>query len=345
MNNVLLQINNLQVNFDVLRGNKKEVIHAVQDVSFTLNKGEILGIVGESGSGKSVTTSCISGLLPSNANPTGTIFYKDVDLLKLKQEGKKSFEKLREYRGKKIGMIFQEPGRSFDPLQNIFSVFYETFKNSYPKITKNEAQKKATELLKETGIENAERRLKNFPHQFSGGQLQRIGIALALAQECELLIADEPTTALDVTIQAQIIDLLLTLRKKHNIAIIFISHNIDLVAQISDRILVMYSGFVLESGDAKKLYNNPLHPYTKALLSSSPSFGSHYSKSPLTPIPGKVTDPAHPELGCPFYPRCFVAKQNPSLDCSTNLPKIKTKSLSDNNTEELRQVRCCYEKL
>ena len=150
MNNVLLQINNLQVNFDVLRGNKNEIIHAVQDVSFTLNKGEILGIVGESGSGKSVTTSCISGLLPSNANPTGTIFYKDVDLLKLKQEGKKSFEKLREYRGTKIGMHIQEPGRSFDPLQNIFSVFYETFKNSYPKITKNEAQKKATELLKET---------------------------------------------------------------------------------------------------------------------------------------------------------------------------------------------------
>lgn len=306
MTTPLLSVKNLQVSFNVLRGNKEIKIQGVQNVSFDLQPGEILGIVGESGSGKSVSTSAILGLLPKNAEVSGEIFFQDVELISLNKGNKKQKEQLRNYRGKKIGMIFQEPGRSFDPLQNMFSVFFETFRNSDKNITKEDARKKAIKLLEETGIENAEERLKNFPHQFSGGQLQRIGIALALAQDCQLLIADEPTTALDVTIQWQIIDLLLQLRKTRGISIIFISHNIDLVAEISDNIMVMYGGLIMEKNKAQELIQEPKHPYTKALINASPVFGSHYKDRPLMPIPGKVTDPGNPEPGCPFYPRCSM---------------------------------------
>jgi peptide/nickel transport system permease protein len=217
---------------------------------------------------------------------------------------------LREYRGRKIGMIIQEPGRSYDPLQNMGSVFFETFRNSEPGITKEEAFEKAAALLAETGLENGKERLGNFPHQFSGGQLQRIGIALALAQGCELLIADEPTTALDVTIQKQIVELLKTLRRTRGISIIFISHDIELVAEISDRIMVMYGGMEMELGPSEDIINNPKHPYTKALLASSPRFGSHYSFARLSAIPGKVSDLGADSGGCPFAPRCSQAEEH-----------------------------------
>ena len=154
-----------------------------------------------------------------------------------------------------------------------------------------------------------EKRLKNFPHQFSGGQLQRISIALSLAQGCQLLIADEPTTALDVTIQAQIVQLLSDLRKNRSLSIIFISHNIDLVAALCDNIIVMYGGLIMERGSSDKIMNNPKHPYTKALLASSPKFGTHYDDTRLKAIPGRVTDPANPEPGCPFAPRCPSATE------------------------------------
>jgi peptide/nickel transport system permease protein len=235
---------------------------------------------------------------------------------------------LRIYRGKKIGMIFQEPGRSYDPLQNMGSVFFETFRNSNPLITKEEAMEKAEALLKETGLDNSRERLSNFPHQFSGGQLQRIGIALALAQGCELLIADEPTTALDVTIQKQITELLKTLRKTRQISIIFISHDIDLVADISDRILVMYGGLIMEAGSSAAI-SGALHPYTKALLAASPSFGSHYSQSRLLAIPGRVTDPSRPEPGCPFAPRCTEARP----ECTQGIPALEAR-------EAGHEVRC-----
>ena len=329
----LLSVEDLFVDFDLFTGTQRTTIHAVRGVSFTVNLGQILGIVGESGSGKSVTTSCIAGLVPKNAQARGKILYEGKDLLALmeasregrKRQRKVAAEQLRAFRGKKIGMIFQEPARSFDPLQNMFSVFMETFRNSDKKITREQAFSKAVKLLQETGIEKAQERLGNFPHQFSGGQLQRIGIALALAQDCQLLIADEPTTALDVTIQKQIVDLLLDLKKRRGISIIFISHNIDLVAEISDRIMVMYGGMVMENGEAKKISSNPKHPYTKALLSLSPGFGSHYSTTPLSPIPGKVADPARPEPGCPFYPRCqFAAKmsQERELSCKGLIPPL-----------------------
>lgn len=274
----LLSVENLAVSFRMLRGTKKVLVQAVKNVSFYINKGEIFGIVGESGSGKSVSTTAIPGLLPQNAEMSGRIYFKGVDLTSLPQK------ELRNYRGQKIALIFQEPGRSFDPLQNIGSVFFETFKVSEPNITKEESDKKAAELLKDVGLPDSFGRLKAFPHQFSGGQLQRIGIALALAQNCELLIADEPTTALDVTIQAQIISLLLQLKEERGLSIIFISHDINLVAQISDRICVMYHGNVVETDSSEKIMKNPSHPYTKALISALPKFGEHYTKGKMASI-------------------------------------------------------------
>ncbi|MBR1721368.1 MAG: dipeptide/oligopeptide/nickel ABC transporter permease/ATP-binding protein, partial [Treponema sp.] len=235
-----LSVQNLRVSFTVLRGSSHTIIQSVRGVSFQMNRGEILGIVGESGSGKSVTTTAIPALHPSNATVEGKIFFDGVELTALSQKG------MRSYRGKKIGLIFQEPGRSFDPLQNIGSVFFETFRNSQPEISRGEADKKAVALLDEVGLPDPKSRLKNYPHQFSGGQLQRISIALSLAQGCQLLIADEPTTALDVTIQAQIVSLLSNLRKTRNLSIIFISHNIDLVAGLCDNIIVMYGGLIME---------------------------------------------------------------------------------------------------
>ena len=267
----LISVQDLHVSFHVLRGTSWTTIPAARGVSFEVNKGEILGLVGESGSGKSVSTTAIPGLLPQNAECTGHIYYKGIDLLGLSQK------ELREYRGQKIAIIFQEPGRSYDPLQNIGSIFFETFRILEPKITREEADKKTVDLLTQVGIPEPQRRLKSYPHQFSGGQLQRVGIALALAQNCELLIADEPTTALDVTIQAQIISLLLKLKQERNLSIIFISHNINLVAQISDRIAVMYQGQIIETGSSQEVIKEPKHSYTQKLVSSLIEFGSHYT--------------------------------------------------------------------
>lgn len=297
-----LTVQNLFVTFDITTGNKNIQIQAVRGVTFSMKRGEILGIVGESGSGKSVSTTAISGLLPGNAFVEGRIFFKGIELTSLSQD------QFRELRGRKIGCIFQEPGRSFDPLQSIGNVFAETLKNSEPELSKEECKKRAVELLNEVGLPDAEKRLKNFPHQFSGGQLQRISIALSLAQGCDLLIADEPTTALDVTIQAQIVELLADLRNKRGLSIIFISHNIDLVASLCDNIIVMYGGLIMEKGTSAQIIKNPRHPYTKALLASTPKFGSHYTEQELSSISGRVTDPASPVPGCPFAPRCSFKK-------------------------------------
>ena len=320
----LLSVCNLSVDFSILRGRERIIAQAVRGLSFTVDKGECLGIVGESGSGKSVSNLALLGLLPYSAEIRGSIVYEGKELAGLDTAA------LREYRGKKIGMIFQEPGRSYDPLQNMGSVFHETFRNCKPDISAEESSARAAALLAETGLGSGRERLSNFPHQFSGGQLQRIGIALALAQGCELLIADEPTTAMDVTIQKQIISLLRTLRETRNISIIFISHDIDLVADLSDRIMVMYAGMAMECGAAKELLASPLHPYTSALLAASPAFGSHYSQEKLLTIPGKVPDPVRPEPGCPFAPRCPKAHS----ECTQAIPPLKT--ISHNR----RECRC-----
>lgn len=268
---ILLSVKDLSVTFCILKGTRREAVRAVQGISFDVMKGEILGLVGESGSGKSVSTAAIPGLLSANAWQDGRIFYEGVELTALNRR------ELMKYRGAKIALIFQEPGRSFDPLQNIGSVFWEAFRVTEPAISKEEAYARAEKLLQEVGLPDPRGRLSAYPHQFSGGQLQRIGIALALAQNCRLLIADEPTTALDVTIQAQIISLLLRLKEERGLSIIFISHDIDLVAQISDRIAVMRHGKIVETGSAAQIMTTPRHEYTKVLISAVPKFGEHYS--------------------------------------------------------------------
>jgi peptide/nickel transport system permease protein len=322
----LLEVRDLSVGFFVRRGQKVLPVEAVRGVSFSLEMGKVLGIVGESGSGKSVTTQAIPGLLPANALVKGSILYGGRELMGL------STEELRQYRGKKIGVIYQEPGRSYDPLQNMESVFFETFRNSDPLITKGAAMEKAAALLSETGLPRARERLRNFPHQFSGGQLQRIGIALALAQGCELLIADEPTTALDVTIQKQIVELLKDLRNSRGLSIIFISHDIDLVADISDRIIVMYGGLVMEEGPSALIASGASHPYTRSLLGASPRFGSHYSLERLRAIPGRVADPSRPGPGCPFAPRC----PDRVSECTAAVPALVSAARDGSGDHKLR---------
>jgi peptide/nickel transport system permease protein len=311
----LLVVRDLRVSFSVRAGKETLNVQAVRGLSFHVKKGEILGIVGESGSGKSVSTQAVPGLLPANAVCTGSALYGGVELLN------RGTAFLRRYRGRRIGLIYQEPGRSYDPLQNMGGVFHETFRNAEPGIDRKESDKRAAALLAETGLDRGMERLSNFPHQFSGGQLQRVGIALALAQGCELLIADEPTTALDVTIQKQIVELLKGLRESRGISIIFISHDINLVAEISSRIMVMYGGLIMESGPVGLFTGEKpaaVHPYTRALLAASPRFGSHYSRSRLPTIPGKVVDPAAPPPGCPFAPRCPRAGE----DCAAAIPPL-----------------------
>ncbi|MBQ7619661.1 MAG: ABC transporter ATP-binding protein, partial [Treponema sp.] len=297
----LLVVQDLRVGFESL-DQKAGLTRAVRGISYFVKRGEILGIVGESGSGKSVSTTAIPGLLPANARVSGKIFFDGTELTALSQK------ELRPYRGKRIALILQEPGRSFDPLQNIGSVFFELYRNTEPKISRKESDIRASKILGEVGLPDPQKRLRNYPHQFSGGQLQRIGIALALAQNAELLIADEPTTALDVTIQAQIVSLLLDLKKKRGLSIIFISHNIDLVSQISDRMIVMYGGKIMEQGTAADVSLRPKNPYTQALLSALPKFGTSYTERKLLSIPGSVVDPKNPPPGCPFEPRCSFAK-------------------------------------
>ncbi|MBQ6028221.1 MAG: ATP-binding cassette domain-containing protein [Treponema sp.] len=298
----LLVVQDLRVGFESL-DQKAGLTRAVRGISYYVKRGEILGIVGESGSGKSVSTTAIPGLLPANARVSGKIFFDGTELTALSQK------ELRPYRGKRIALILQEPGRSFDPLQNIGSVFFELYRNTEPKISHKESDIRAAKILGEVGLPDPQKRLRNYPHQFSGGQLQRIGIALALAQNAELLIADEPTTALDVTIQAQIVSLLLDLKKKRGLSIIFISHNIDLVSQISDRMIVMYGGKIMEQGSAADVSQRPKNPYTQALLEALPKFGTSYTERKLLSIPGSVVDPKNPPPGCPFEPRCFFAKE------------------------------------
>lgn len=316
MSESLLEVKNLRITFPGT-GKKSPDIKAVRGVSFELEEGEILGIVGESGSGKSVTMAAVPGLLPDWARVEGSVKYKGEELLG------KSKKELTGYRGKEIAMIFQEPGRSFDPLQSMESVFFETFRRIEKNITREESKKKALKLLEEVGIKDGEGRIGGFPHQFSGGQLQRISIALALACKCRVLVADEPTTALDVTVQAQIINLIKGIRDREGISVVLISHDIDVVSSVADRIAVLYGGLVMEYGKRTGILESPVHPYTCALLKSAPGFGSHYTMNKLNVIPGKVCDPSNPPRGCPFEPRCSLAGEK----CGQNIPEfVKSKS-------------------
>lgn len=287
---------------------------AVDDVSFDIYEGEVLGIVGESGSGKSVTACSINRLIPDPPGKIvgGEIFYKDTDLLKL------SFDEIKDYRGKEIAMIFQEPMTSLNPVLRIETQLTEVLLY-HEKISKANAIDKAIELMESVGISDAKKRIKDYPHQFSGGMRQRVVIAMALACNPSLLIADEPTTALDVTIQAQIIDLMLKIKnEREKSAILLITHNLGVVAEMCQRVIVMYGGKVQEIASVEEIFNSPKHPYTIGLLESLPD---PYSKTDekLKAIPGLIPHILELPKGCKFSSRCSFVKD----ECLLNEPKLE----------------------
>ncbi|MDD9147280.1 MULTISPECIES: ABC transporter ATP-binding protein [unclassified Sporolactobacillus] len=289
----LLEVKNLNVQFDIFGA----VVQAVRGVSFGLNVGETLAIVGESGSGKSVTSKAVMGLIPSPPGKitSGEIFFDGHDLVKYTQK------QMQKVRGKDISMIFQDPMTALNPTMKIGKQIMEGL-IKHQHLAKSEARTKAAELLKLVGIPNPDKRLDEYPHQFSGGMRQRVVIAIALACNPKILIADEPTTALDVTIQAQILDLMRDIQKKTGTAIILITHDLGVVANLAQRVAVMYGGKIVETGTLEEIFYNPKHPYTWGLLSSMPKL--HAKTDKLLAIPGTPPDLSDPPKGCPFAPRC-----------------------------------------
>lgn len=294
MSETILSIENLRIHFETFAGE----VQAIRGVNLKLEKGETLALVGESGSGKSVTAKSIMKLLSNNAVvKEGTIIFKGENILE------KSERDMQSIRGKKIAMIFQDPMTSLDPTMKIGKQITEVI-IKHEKASKEEADKRAEELLELVGIPNAKERMKQYPHQFSGGQRQRIVIAIALACNPDVLIADEPTTALDVTIQAQILELLKELQQQFQMAIIFITHDLGVVANVADRVAVMYAGKVVEVGTADEVFYNPQHPYTWGLLRSMPTL---HTGDTLYAIPGSPPDLLDPPVGDAFALRSDVA--------------------------------------
>lgn len=294
----ILQVNNLQVSFKTYGGE----VEAVRGVNFDLYKGETLAIVGESGCGKSVTSNAIMGLIPepSGMIKNGSILFKGKELTKL------SKSELRKIQGIDVSMIFQDPMTALNPTLTIGEQLTEGLR-THKKVGKQEARLKAIEMLNLVGIPNPSERLKQYPHQFSGGMRQRIVIAIALICDPELLIADEPTTALDVTIQAQILELFEEIQRKTDISIILITHDLGVVAKIADRIAVMYAGKIVEIGDKREIFYTPQHPYTQGLLNSVPRLD--LMDEELQPIDGTPPDLFSPPTGCPFTARCKFAME------------------------------------
>ena len=276
-------------------------VHAVNDVSFSLRPGELLGVVGESGSGKSVTMMSLIGLLPSPPADVcgGQVLLGGTDLLKAHPE------ELRKVRGARIGFVFQDPMTSLNPVFTVGSQIMEPLR-VHKGMSKPEAEARAVELLELVGIPDARKRLKSYPHQFSGGMRQRVMIAIALACDPEVLIADEPTTALDVTIQAQILELVKELRQKLGMAIIWITHDLGVIAGIADRVLVMYGGQVAEQGPVREVFGQPQHPYTRALLRTIPKL-SGVREDRLAAIEGQPPILSAAPTACPFAARCAHA--------------------------------------
>ena len=294
MSETILSVKNLQVSFQTFDGK----VQAVRGIDFDLKKGETLAIVGESGSGKSVTTRSIMQLLSANAlNENGEIIFEQENIFK------KSESEMQQIRGKKIAMIFQDPMTSLDPTMKVGMQVAESM-IKHLKLSKKEALQQAVQLLEQVGIPNAEKRVNDYPHQFSGGQRQRIVIAIALACNPDILIADEPTTALDVTIQAQILELLKEIQQKQGTSIIFITHDLGVVANVADRVAVMYAGKIVEYGLVDEIFYNPKHPYTWGLLCSMPSLEEEES---LYTIPGTPPDLLNPPKGDAFALRSDYA--------------------------------------
>jgi oligopeptide transport system ATP-binding protein len=292
----LLQVNNLKTWFHTRNG----IVRAVDDVSFSIEKGETLGIVGESGSGKSVSCYSLMGLIPQPPGKIegGQALFDGIDLLNC------SKRRLQEIRGKRISMIFQDPMTSLNPYLRIGTQLTEPLV-IHEKMDRRQAAAKAARALQEVGIQDAEQRLRSYPHEFSGGMRQRVMIAMALITRPDLLIADEPTTALDVTVQAQILELIKRMQHDLGMAVILITHDLGIVSGFCDRVNVFYAGKIMESAATRELFYHPKHPYTRALQKSIPAFQP--KGADLYTIPGMPPDLSRPMPGCPFTPRCAYA--------------------------------------
>ena len=304
---VLLEIKDLKISFPLDEG----VVRAVEGVNLTVRRGEVLGVVGESGCGKTVTAQSILRIIPPPGRiDSGQILFRPtatstavgtngaIDLARLNPTGRQ----IRQIRGKDIAMIFQEPMSSFSPVHTVGSQVMEAIQ-LHQTVTREQARQKTIELLRLVGISGAEQRVDNYPHQFSGGMRQRAMIAMALSCNPALLIADEPTTALDVTIQAQILDLIRGLQKRLGMAVMFITHNLGIIAQIADSVAIMYLGQVVEYGPVREILRNPKHPYTADLLRAVPRLGKTMGQR-LVAIEGNIPSPFERPSGCPFHPRC-----------------------------------------
>jgi oligopeptide/dipeptide ABC transporter ATP-binding protein len=320
-NDLLLEIKDLRVSFPLDEG----LVRAVEGVNLTIRRGEVLGVVGESGCGKSITAHSVLRIIPPPGRIDGgqILFHAPsqsstsgngvVDLAKLNPTG----SEIRNIRGKDIAMIFQEPMSSFSPVHTIGSQIMEAIL-LHQDVTKEEARQKTIELLRLVGISSPDQRVDNYPHQFSGGMRQRAMIAMALSCNPSLLIADEPTTALDVTIQAQILELMRGLQKRLGMAIMFITHNLGVIAQIADTVAIMYLGQVVEYGPVREILRNPKHPYTVDLLRAVPRLGKTAGQR-LVAIEGSIPSPFERPSGCPFHTRC--SRMMPGR-CDVHMPAI-----------------------
>lgn len=308
MTEQLLDVENLTVEFK----SSGTTMKAVNGVNLQLNKKETLGIVGESGSGKSVTATALMRLIPAPPGKItdGKIYFNGRDLMQLSERG------MREIRGNEMSMIFQDPITSLNPVLTVGNQIVEVIR-AHERLSKKEANIKAVEMLKMVGIPEPEKRLKMYPHEFSGGMRQRVMIAIALSCNPKLLIADEPTTALDVTVQAQILDLMKKLQQEHDTAIIMITHDLGVVWELCDKVNVMYAGRTVESTTTKQLYEGSLHPYTWGLLESQITMDTH-GQQRLPAIPGSPPDLTMPISGCPFAARCPLATEL----CHTTAPEL-----------------------
>ncbi|MFT4030367.1 MAG: ABC transporter ATP-binding protein [Protaetiibacter sp.] len=311
MTRPFLSVENLVVHFPTVDG----VVRATDGLSYTLEPGRTLGIVGESGSGKSVSSSAILGLhRNTNARVSGQIWLDGVELLTL------SDKEMQQRRGKDIAMIFQDPLSALHPYYTVGDQVGEAYR-AHNKVPRKAARARAIEMLDRVGIPQPDRRVDDYPHQFSGGMRQRAMIAMALINDPSLLIADEPTTALDVTVQAQILDLLQDLQREFNTALIMITHDLGVIAEIADEVLVMYAGRAVEYGTTKQLLTAPAMPYTLGLLKSVPDLASPVDQ-PLNPIPGNPPSLLNPPSGCAFHPRCTFSSRVPGELCTTDLPEL-----------------------
>jgi oligopeptide/dipeptide ABC transporter ATP-binding protein len=309
----LLEVDNLQTHFFTREG----VVRAVDGVSFAVEKGKTLGVVGESGCGKSVTALSIMRLLPQPPARIvgGEARFEGLDLVQLPENS------LEDVRGNEIAMIFQDPMTSLNPTLRIGTQITETME-AHLGYSSDQARKRAIELLEEVHIPNAKERLNDYPHRFSGGMRQRVMIAIAISCNPKLLIADEPTTALDVTVQAGVLDLLEELQEEHEMAMIVITHDMGVVAEVADDIVVMYAGQIVEQASALELFDHPEHPYTEALLGALPQIeGAGIREGRLTAIPGRPPDLGNPPVACRFAPRCPFADRDDS--CAKEMPELR----------------------